>query len=50
MFIRSAVEMYLRARRRQEIDARIASAYAERADELLEEVVDLMGGQEWPPA
>ena len=50
MFIRSAVEMYLRARRRQEIDARIAGAYAGRADELLEEVVDLMGGQEWPPA
>jgi metal-responsive CopG/Arc/MetJ family transcriptional regulator len=50
MFIRSAVEMYLRAKRRQEIDARIASAYAERADELLEEVVDLTGAQEWPPA
>ena len=50
MFIRSAVEMYLRAKRRQEIDARITSAYAERADELLEEVVDLTGAQEWPPA
>ena len=50
MFIRSAVEMYLHAKRRQEIDARIASAYAERADELLEEVVDLTGAQEWPPA
>ena len=50
VFIRSAVEMYLRAKRRREIDARIASAYAERADDLLEEVADLMGGQEWPPA
>ena len=50
MFIRSAVEMYLRAKRRQEIDARIASAYAERADELLEEVVDLTGARQWPPA
>ena len=50
MFIRSAVEMYLRAKRRREIDAQITSAYAERADELLEEVVDLTGAQEWPPA
>ena len=50
MFIRSAVEMYLRAKRRQEIDARITSAYAERADELLEEVVDLTGARQWPPA
>ena len=50
MFIRSAVEVYLRAKRRQEIDARIASAHAERADELLEEVIDLTGAQEWPPA
>ncbi|MCY4598499.1 MAG: ribbon-helix-helix protein, CopG family [Acidobacteria bacterium] len=50
MFIRSAVEMYLRAKRRREIDAQITSAYAERADELLEEVVDLTVAQEWPPA
>ncbi len=49
-FIRSAVEMYLRAKRRREIDAQITSAYAESADDLLEEVADLLGGQEWPPA
>jgi metal-responsive CopG/Arc/MetJ family transcriptional regulator len=49
-FIRSAVEMYLRARRRREIDAQIADAYAESADELLNEVTDLLSGQEWPPA
>lgn len=49
-FIRSAVEMYLRARRRREIDAQIADAYAESAEELLDEVTDLLSGQEWPPA
>ena len=49
-FIRSAVEMYLRARRRREIDAQITGAYADSADDLLEEVADLLGGQEWPPA
>ena len=49
-FIRSAVEMYLRARRRREVDAQIANAYADRADDLLEEVSDLLGAQEWPPA
>ncbi|MCY4634251.1 MAG: ribbon-helix-helix protein, CopG family [Acidobacteria bacterium] len=49
-FIRSAVEMYLRAKRRREIDAQITGAYAESADGLLEEVADLLGGQEWPPA
>lgn len=50
VFIRSAVEMYLRAKRRREIDAQITNAYAESADDLLEEVADLLGGQEWPPA
>ena len=49
-FIRSSVEMYLRAKRRREIDAQIASAYAKRADDLLEEAADLMGREEWPPA
>ena len=42
--------MYLRARRRREVDAQIANAYADRADDLLEEVSDLLGAQEWPPA
>ena len=49
-FIRSAVETYLNARRRRETDARIANAYGGRADELLEEVADFVGVQEWPPA
>ncbi len=48
-FIRSAIETYLRARRRQEIDAQLAAAYDGRADEVLEDVSDLIGEQEWPP-
>ena len=47
-FIRSAIEMYLRARQRREIDERIRNAYAGQADELLAEISDLMDAQEWP--
>ena len=49
-FIRSAVEVYLYARRRREIDVRIAAAYDGCADDLLQEVSDLLGEQQWPPA
>ena len=48
-FIRSAIEMYLRARQRREIDEQLRNAYGGHADELLEEVSDLMDAQEWPP-
>jgi metal-responsive CopG/Arc/MetJ family transcriptional regulator len=48
-FVRSAVETYLHARRRREIDAQIAAAYDGCADDLLQDVAELMGGQEWPP-
>ena len=47
-FIRSAVRLYLEAKRRREIEARIARAYAGEADSLLEEVESLIGGQSWP--
>ena len=49
-FIRSAIETYLRARCRPEMDARIAAAYSGCADEVLEEIADLIGEQAWPPA
>ena len=48
-FIRSAIEMYLRAGQRREIDEQLRNAYGGHADELLEEVSDLMDAQEWPP-
>ena len=34
--IRAAIEMYLRARQRREIDEQLRNAYAGHADELLE--------------
>lgn len=47
-FIRSAVELYLTARERREIDSQIARAYEGQADALLEEIEDLLGEQSWP--
>ncbi len=48
VFIRSAIEMYLRARQRREIDEQLRNAYAGHSDDLLAEISDLMDAQEWP--
>ena len=47
-FIRSAVELYLTAKERREIDERLARAYGGQSDALLAEVAELIGGQTWP--
>ena len=47
-FVRSAIERYLRARKRQQLDAQIAAAYQGRADVLLAEIEDLLEAQAWP--
>jgi metal-responsive CopG/Arc/MetJ family transcriptional regulator len=47
-FIRSAVKLYLTAKRRRAIDHQIARAYEGKADALQNEIVDLMGDQAWP--
>jgi metal-responsive CopG/Arc/MetJ family transcriptional regulator len=47
-FVRSAVERYLAAKERREIEAQIAAAYRDRADSVLEETADLLDAQEWP--
>lgn len=47
-FIRSALELYLTAKRRRATDQRIARAYGGKADAMLDEIVDLMGSQAWP--
>ena len=47
-FIRSAVEVYLAAKRKRAVDTEIARAYEGRADAMLEEIVDLMRDQAWP--
>lgn len=47
-FVRSAVELYLTAKERQEIESRLHQAYAGEADALLGEIEELMGEQAWP--
>jgi metal-responsive CopG/Arc/MetJ family transcriptional regulator len=47
-FIRSAVELYLTAKERRQVEERISQAYAGQGDAMLEEVVDLLSGQAWP--
>jgi len=47
-FIRSAVELYLQAKKRREIDDSIRRAYAGQADDMLDEIAELMEAQTWP--
>ena len=47
-FVRSAVELYLKAKRRRDVDRVIARAFEGQADAMLEEIVDLIGDQAWP--
>jgi metal-responsive CopG/Arc/MetJ family transcriptional regulator len=47
-FIRDAIELYLAARRRREIDVRIATAYRGERDDLLEEAIAWSEEQAWP--
>lgn len=46
--VRAAVQVYLAAKERREVEARIARAYGGEADAMLEEVAELMRAQEWP--
>ncbi len=48
-FVRNAVERYLAAKGRRQIDAQIAAAYRGSADPMLLETADLLDAQEWPP-
>lgn len=47
-FVRSAVEVYLAAKERHEIEAQLVKAYSGQADAMLDEVAELLGGQSWP--
>ena len=46
--IRRAVTGYLEAKRRREVDEAIRRAYQGKADELLDDIRDLIGAQAWP--
>lgn len=47
-FVRSAVRLYLTARERKDLEARIEQAYSGEADAMLAEIEDLIGDQAWP--
>ena len=47
-FLRSAAELYLSAKEQRAIDERIRRAYAGEADEMVDEIAELLGEQEWP--
>jgi len=47
-FIRSAVSLYLEAKRRRSVDAAIRRGYGDKSKELLGEIEDLIGAQAWP--
>lgn len=47
-FVRSAIHLYLQAKRRRGIDEAIRRAYDGGADELLAEIEDLLEAQTWP--
>ena len=46
--IRSAIELYLKARDRQRIDEATRRAYGGRGHEILAEIEDLIEAQAWP--
>lgn len=46
-FLRAVASFYLAAKERRETDRRIADAYSDRADELIDEVAEFMDLQEW---
>lgn len=47
-FVRSAVELYLKAKQRKEVEAQLDRAYSGEADAMLEEISDFIGEQAWP--
>jgi metal-responsive CopG/Arc/MetJ family transcriptional regulator len=47
-FVRSAVERYLAAKERRDLEAQIAAAYRGNADAMLAEIEELIEAQEWP--
>ena len=47
-FVRSAIESYLRAKKRREIDEAISTAFGKDADAMLDEVDGLLDAQAWP--
>ena len=47
-FIRSAIELYLNAKRHRAVDERLANAYTDQAAVMADEVAELLDRQAWP--
>lgn len=47
-FVREALHLYLRARKRMQVDDEIRAAYSGRADAMLTEIENLIETQTWP--
>jgi len=47
-FVRAAIETYLRAKKRREIDEAISTTFAKDANAMLDEVDGLLDAQTWP--
>lgn len=47
-FVRNAVSAYLQAKERRDIDAAIRKAYQATAEDLVDEVEELLAAQAWP--
>jgi metal-responsive CopG/Arc/MetJ family transcriptional regulator len=47
-FVRSAIELYLRAKERRETDDAIRRAFGSQADTMLSEVESFLETQAWP--
>ena len=47
-FVRSAVLLYLEAKKRRRVDREILDAFSRKADDLATEIEGLMAAQTWP--
>jgi metal-responsive CopG/Arc/MetJ family transcriptional regulator len=47
-FIRNAIAAYLRDKDRRQIDEAIRASYDGAADDMLDDIAPMIGGQAWP--
>jgi metal-responsive CopG/Arc/MetJ family transcriptional regulator len=47
-FVRTAIERYLAAKRRREIDEQLLRAYGSHADAAMRDIADFIEAQVWP--
>ena len=47
-FVRNALDLYLRAKQRRDVDDAIRRAYAGKSEELIDDISGLIEAQAWP--